>query len=319
MTKRKLISLMFILPLMMTGDTLYSSPAFQGSPATQRIRFQIATIEEKHGARKTIALSTVEGPPGTDFVVNLDSARFKMNARFLTDMIAPGVLKVRTTLDTRRLYGYSERNLPLFEEDTQRENLQLGLDEGIVLLPFGRSGGENRLEIEITPSLSEQTSRLGSGKLRPLEIKIPQPSPGGVINVQASKTPHHLTVEATLLEDGQPLARGSADYLVEETQQLVLHPIQPTGASAALPPLALSLTLSNYTRSRPADEIQLDFDLNHLGPSPGGRDAVGLKAAGITTLGTPLSYDLSKIFFPGTGRKYELRFKVNLAPGEDAN
>jgi hypothetical protein len=86
-----------------------------------------------------------------------------------------------------------------------------------------------------------------------------------------------------------------------------------------LPPLVLSLTLSNYTRSRPADEIQLDFDLNHLGPSPGGRDGVGLKAAGITTLGTPLSYDLSKIFFPGTGRKYELRFKVNLAPGEDAN
>lgn len=311
------MSLAFMLPLVMTGDTLFLSRASQGLPDTQRIRFQIATIEEKRGSRNTISLSTVEGPPGTDFVVSLDSARFKMNARFLTDVVAPGILKVRTMLDTRRLYGYSERNLPLFEQDTQRESFQLGLDEEIVLLPFGRSGGEDRLEIEITPSLSEQASRLPSGKLRPLEIKIPQPSPGGVISVQASKTPHHLNVEATLLEDGQPVANGSADYLVEETQQLVLHPIQSAGASTAPPPpLVLSLTLSNYTRSRPADEIRLDFDLNH---SPGGRDVVGLKAAGITTLGTPLSYDLSKTFLSGTGKKYELQFKINLAPSEEAN
>jgi hypothetical protein len=319
MSKRKLISLMFILPLMMTGDTLYSSQASQGPPDTQRIRFQIATIEERRGARNTISLSTVEGPPGTDFIVNLEGARFKMNARFLTDVVAPGVLEVRTTLDTRRLYGYSERNLPLFEQDTQHENLQLGLDERIVLLPFGRNGGEDNLRVEITPTLSAETTRLPSGNLRPLEIKIPQPSPGGVIRVRASRTPHRFNIEATLVADGREIARGSSDYLIEETHELALHPIVPAGASGAPPQLVLNLTLSNYARSRPADEVQLDFDIHHLGQSPDSQDTVVLKGEGITTLGTPLSYDLNKTFLSGTGRTYELRFKVSLAPGADSN
>ena len=92
-----------------------SSRASIESP--RRIRFQIATVEEKAEARNVISEAIVEGPPGTDFNINLQGSRFKMNARFLTDLASTEMLKVRARLNTRRLYGYSERNLPLYEED----------------------------------------------------------------------------------------------------------------------------------------------------------------------------------------------------------
>ena len=317
MSKRKLISLWFILPLMISGDGIYSSSASQGQPATQRIQFRIATIEEIRGARNTVSVSTVEGPPGTDFSVNLESARFKMNAHFLTDLMEPGIVKVRATLDTRRLYGYSERNLPLFESDTQRENLQLGMDERIVLLPFGRQGSGDNLQIEITPTVSALTTRLPNGTLRPLEIKIAQQSPGGFINVQASRKPHRFSVEASLIEDGREIARGSSDYLIEETQVLTLHQLDPAASGTSWRSMSLSLALSNYTRSRPADEIQLNFDLYRDGQATGKREVILSKWAGVTRLGSSVGYDLSNTSLAGAGKRYELRFKIGLAPGED--
>ena len=134
---KKLLFALLISALLMTGARPPSASLAKDVRAPKRIRFQVATVEEGTGGRKVISNATIEGPPGTDFFVDLQSQRFKMNARFLTDLVSPGKLKVRAKLNTRRLYGYSQNNLPLYEEDNQSETLQLGFEEQVVLLPFG--------------------------------------------------------------------------------------------------------------------------------------------------------------------------------------
>jgi hypothetical protein len=312
MVRNTLTSLLLTLSLLFSSNNLYSSNLPQTAASQRRIVFRIATIEESQGVRRLLSLATVEGAPGTDFDVNLQGTRFNMNAHFLTDLVGPGVLKVRSSLDTRRFYGYSERNLPLFEEDNQRETLELSFDEAIVLLPFGRNGGDDRLKIEITPAWSEETVLLPSGALRPLTIKIPHQSPGGAVSVYASSTPHHFAVEATLLEDGSEIAGGVSDYLIEESRELTLRPTGQASLGLEQNSFVLNLKLSNYASTRPADEVQVDFDFYSTNRSLNNRQ-VASKWSGIAALGSPLTYNLSDTSFGGSGKKYELRLKVNLA------
>jgi hypothetical protein len=316
----KIISFLFLLPLLCSSDSaLYSSgKGLAAGEDERRVRFQIVAIEEKGTERRTLSETTVEGPAGTDFNVELQDGRFSLVARFLTDFLSPEALKVRARLNTRRLYGRSERELPLYEEDTQNETLQLGFDEKIILLPFGR-GGDERLLIEITPTLSEKSARLASGGLRPLEIEIGRQSPGGAISVEASKTPHRFVVEAALLEDGREVARGEAPYLIEEARELALQPVAGASPAALQHTLVVNLTLSEYRMSRTADQISLGFDLYQRDARDGNaRAAVARKWAGIAELGRDLTYDLSRSFPNAQGKKYELRFKVKLAPEEQA-
>ena len=98
-----------VVPLLLTTSDQASREQ------ARRIRFQIATVEERAGARDVISEAVVEGPPGIDFTVSLQSNQFKMNARFMTDLVSADRLKVRARLNTRRLYGLSERDLPLYE------------------------------------------------------------------------------------------------------------------------------------------------------------------------------------------------------------
>jgi hypothetical protein len=161
-----------------------------------------------------ISNATIEGPPGTDFVLELQSGRFKMNDRFLTDLILPGELKVRAKLNTRRLYGYSQNNLALYEEDNQSEALRLGFDEQMVLLPFGKGSGE-LLKVEVTPSISEQPVNPAPGEMQPPTINISEPGPG-VITIHALKIPHHFDVEAVLLEDGREAGVGIPECNAEQ-------------------------------------------------------------------------------------------------------
>jgi len=318
--RMKIISFLFLLPLLCTSDSaLYpSGKGLAAASDERRVRFQIVAIEEKGTERRTLSETTLEGPAGTDFNVELQDGRFSMVARFLTDLLNPEALKVRARLNTRRLYGRSERELPLYEEDTQNETLQLSFDEKIVLLPFGR-GGDERLLIEITPTLSENSARLASGKPRPLEIDISRQSPGGAISVEASKTPHRFVVEAALLEDGREVARGSAPFLIEEARELVLQHIGDASAAVLQHPLVVNLTLSEYRMSRTADQISLGFDLYQGNAQHESvRTAIAQKWAGIAELDSALTYDLSRSFPNAQGRKYELRFKVKLAPEEQA-
>jgi hypothetical protein len=306
--------------LLLSGDSFYSSPTSQSAAAQRRIVFRIATIEETNGARNVVSLTTVEGAPGTDFDVNLQGARFQMKAHFLTDLIASDRLKVRTQFDTRRLYGYSERNLPLFEEDNQRETLEVGFDEAIELFPFGLSGGGDRLKIEITPTWSEENSFTPSGQLRPMTIKLERPSPGNLITVEATKVPHRFALTAMLLEDGREVARGEIDNgLIEEPQEIFLKPNGQASADVLAHPLSVNVGISRYIRSRPADEVAVEFSLYQVSTQPGGRrENIATRWAGIDRLGSSLSYDLSDYYLKSSGRNYELILLVNLAAGERA-
>jgi hypothetical protein len=300
------------LILLVTTD----SRVFSDRPGA-RIEFRIATIEETAGDRNLISEALVEGPPGTDFNITLRGERFRMNARFLTDLIGAGTLKVRAKLDTRRLYGFSERSLPLYEEDAQSHAVELGFDEQIVLLPFGRKEGDDRLLIEITPAISDQSIFLPTGKARPLEIKILKQSPGGEISVQAFKKPHNFEVEAALLENGVEVARGTSICLIEEPEKIALQPFSSAGRELLDNPLAVTLTIDGFERGRPADNAYLTFDVYPLDASgQSRREAVATKWGGVASIGSDLTYDLSPHYLSSSGKKYELRFRVRLAPGE---
>ena len=313
---------LLLVALAMTGDA--SLPPFARSQAESersggRISFRIVTVEEEGVARNIISEATIEGPPGTDFNINLQGERFRMTAGFLTDFLRRDGLRIRARLNTRRLYGHSERDLPLYEEDEQRHSLELGFNEQLVLLPFGQ-GGEPRLKIEITPSLSEQSAHRASGATRPLEINIQRQSPGGALSIQAFKRPHRYMVEATLLESGREVARGAQEFLLAEAGEMSLQPTAQASAEVTGNPLIVRLTVNEFTRSRPADLTAISFDLSRRNVEAGGeRETLAANWAGISALGAAMSYDLSRTYLPGSGQAYELRFRITLAPGEVAD
>jgi hypothetical protein len=221
-----------------------------------------------------------------------------------------GSLKVRASLNTRRLHGRSERDLPLYEEDVQQETISLGFDEQIVLLPFGRQSEDEQLRIQIVPVRSRKTTMLPSGKRRPLEITILKQSDGGQINIFASKIPHRFEVEAALLEDGKPVARSQGTALLKEKTELFLDALD----SSINRPIRISLKVDGYIRSRPTDAATINFNVDRV--DPGGDESVARNWAGVCEMGSPLNYDFTREYRGTAGRKYEVRFKLNLAPGE---
>lgn len=312
-----------MLVLLVISSTMmsYSSTSLgSAAESVKRIRFHITAVEESFGKLNTISEATVEGAPGTDFSVNLQASRFKMNARFLTDLVSPETLKIRAKLDTRRFYGYSERNVPLYEEDSQSQTLELAFDEQVVLLPFGSGAGGEQLKVLITPSMTGEPVRLSSGGLRPLTIDILEPSQGGVIGIRASKIPHNFEVEAMLVENGRVVARGTRNCLLEEAQEIPLQPDEQASSGVVNNPLVVTLTIDGYERSRPTDEASLTFDAHRVNRQNNDeRQQVALRWAGITELGTAMNYDLGEHYLKSSGKKYELRFRIKLAAGEAAD
>lgn len=313
----RFLLLILTLPLLLASDGRQSA-ARPAQPGPERVRFRITTVEERGGERNILSETTVEGPPGTDFNVNLQSERFKMKAHFLTDLLQRDTLRVRAKLDTRRFYGYSEQKLPLYEEDAQSAALDVGFDEAVVLLPFGSAGGGDTLKIEITPVASERSQRLASGKPRALEIEITKPAPGGFVGVEAFKVPHRYAIEAMLFEDGREVARSVSNNMLEEAQELALQPNAAASAEVSKNPLVVSLSIEQFMRSRPADQVAISFDVYRTTPARSGeRQTVASKWAGIADLNSELSYNLSAGY--QTGRKYELKFRIRLAPGESSD
>lgn len=307
---------MIISVALMTGGRPYSSSLAEVNPALKRIRFQVTAIEEGTQGRKVISSATIEGPPGTDFVVDLRSRRFKMNARFITDLISPGDLKVKAKLNTRRLYGYSSNNLPLYEEDDQRETLHLGFEEQVVLLPFGKGSGE-LLKVEVIPSISDQPVYL-AGEMQPPVIDISEPSPGGMIGIHAFKIPHQFDVEAVLLEDGREVARGESPCLIEEEQEILLQPNARANPDVLNNPLAINMTIAGYQRNGPLGEAAISFDVYHTNKrESSGSQFVARNWTGIGVVGSAMDYDLNDDYLSLSRKKYQLRFKVKLAAREN--
>jgi hypothetical protein len=325
-TRSILILLIQFAVLIGSGNRTHIAQTFDQTSSTtpNRISFDISTYEERADGRELLAETTVEGPPGTDFEIKLQGERFRMDAKLLSDLIAQNSLQMRADLNTRRLYGQSERGLPLYEEDTQKQSLQLGFDEKLILLPFGGSdtnSNSDQLKIEIKPKRSEQGAYIAAGKPRPLEIKILKASPGNSITVEATKVPHRFALVATLLEDGREVARGETQNgLIEQPQEILLAPNSQADATVTDNPLAMTVNISRYIRSRPTDGVAIDFDVFHSDPrQPDSRRRLELSGAGILDLGSESLYDISDRYPTSSGRKYELKVRVELAPGEETN
>jgi hypothetical protein len=299
---RFLIVVVFGIALLSNSGPRASSAK---SPDGNRVRFLIDLVEMKSGTRTLLSEQTVEGPQGTDFDVNLESGPFRMKSQFVTDPIGPSEEQIRVKLDTRRLYGYSERNLPLYEEDEQNQTLQMGFDEAIVLLPFGK-GGDDQLRLEISPAISQQAATLPSGVSRPLEIKILAQSPGAVISVEASKRPHHYIAELSITENGKEIAHASTECFLLETRQVVLQP----GGSEGQGFLAV-VSVNKYLPGL-VNQADFSFDLYGGGQGPEDRKPIATNWAGIAALGSVATYELTD----AANAKRELRIKISLAPGE---
>lgn len=311
MTTRRLLRCLLFIWLVLsfneTGPQAVRSAA-TAAPTSQRLQFRITTVEEKMAQRHVLSEVVIEGPPGTDFDINFRDQRFTLEAHFLTDLMTDDALKVRAKLNTKRFYGYSERDLPLYEEDAQRHTLRVGFDEALVLLPFGRNDSGDKLKIEITPQLINQ---IATAKPQPLKIDIVKDLLNGVINVQAHASPHHFKLEAALLENGQEVARGEANLLLDEPSELILESVGQANLDAAAHPLIVNLTLDSYSRSRPTDAFTISFGLQRGNRLQGGkREPVASNWAGAGNFDEALTYDLTQDYLPASGNKYALKLTL---------
>ena len=289
------------------------SVPLSGVTKPARIKFNIVTVEERGSQHNVISESMIDGPPNTDFNIYLNGDHFRMAAKFLTDFISPNRLRIRSRLDTRRLYGTSENNLPLYEEDEQTQSLDISFDEGLVLLPFGRTGSDHRLKMEITPIISNDIESPSLDATRPLEISILRPSPGGIVQFEAVKRPHNFVVEMALYEQGREVANSIAPLLIEEERPVLLQ--GKDGRDFALGTPIVNVVVYRFFRNRPADEVSYRYEIDGLDNMNGTRP--DMKGAGVATLGPHLN-DKATHKFVIAGRVYELTFRFKLADGENA-
>jgi len=266
----------------------------RGSTESGRVRFHIVAIEETGQQRDVISEATVEGPPGTDFEIELRGARFEMTARFLTDSVVRDAIEVKAKLETRRLYGYSERDLPLYEEDVQSEDLSLDLREKIVLLPFGRPVADERLAIEITPSWAEPREPTESD----LQIDILRPSPDGSVKIRAFHVAHRFGVTATLLRDGVEIAAGSEECRIEDSRTVPLRPTDPARPLGPDEVREVTVALRAILRERSVDLVDFAY-----------RTATEQGSA-IAPLGSAVEFRIADPDDPGSGGSHVLRILV---------
>ncbi|HYL99222.1 MAG TPA: hypothetical protein VEZ90_09725 [Blastocatellia bacterium] len=280
-----------------------------------RIAFQIAAIEDTATGAKTISRSTIEGPPGTDFEVLLHGNATKISAAFLTDPISDSQIRLRAKVKTDRLYGYSANKLPLYEEGAVSDDLKMGFDEVINLYPFGQNGADN-LRIEITPIRTANPVYDAAGAQVPLRIRALDITPDNPVSLKATRQPHHYTVKASLLEDGVEVATGSSDCLLQEPSEFSLA---PTGTGSSIAPMTLGLTVEEYTRDRPADNVTVGFNL-YKGTGPTDKLVPLLSNwEGVGSLGSQLTYDLGDAYPNASGHKMSLKLFINAAPAEVFN
>lgn len=290
----------------------------QVSAANQqkRVRFQITAIRESTAESAVLSQTTIEGLPGTDFRVNLQTGKFKLQASFLNELTADNHLKIGTHLETRRFYGYSPGKLPLYEEDSQKQTLNAGFDEKIVLLPFGRNSGDGSetLKIEILPTLLMAEN---SGEA-PLTIKFDKQLPSGEISIEAVKIPHKFTVEATLQADGHPIACGTNNFSLEEENEIALLPVGGTDANLSVQGFKTKLIVDKFIRNRPQDLAGINFDVYRAQENAAQNLMIISHGEGIGLINGEMSYPLESSVLP-RGRKYELTFKIRLADNERAD
>lgn len=298
----------FIFCIVVLLFVLWQSDDYSVSAdSPKRIQFQIRAIAEKSGERQILSQTSVEGPAGTDFNINLQTGNFKMQTRFLTDLLSSEKLKIRANLNTRRLYGTSPNNLPLYEEDQQKKSFEIGFNETVVLLPFGRNGSDETLKIEIVPNVLEAAKEINKDSI---QIKFDKELSSGEIYIGANKIPHRYEVEAAILADGQEIAKGKSECLFDEEKEISLQTITNSG----FPDFSAKVTINEFNYSRPNDLAGIRFDLNQKNSSSEVLPIVN-NGGGIGRLGEEFVYSLEDENLP-KDKKYQLRLKINLAQAQ---
>ena len=145
----------FYCSLMISSDgSGHGAASVESKDNPKRILFKIATVEEEEGRRDLIAESIAKGRRDR-FNVTLQGERVQNGRPILDRPHRPGRAEDQAKLDTRRLYGYSQRSLR-FTSDAQDQSLELGFDEQITAT-LRRMAATIKLKIEITPAISDQT------------------------------------------------------------------------------------------------------------------------------------------------------------------
>jgi hypothetical protein len=117
-----------------------------------------------------------------------------------------------------------------------------------------------------------------------------------------------------LLEDGREIARSTANLTLEEAREMILQPLNPVSAELAAKPLAINLTVAQFTQNCSANQMTIIFDLYHLEkPGENGRAMIAANWQGVANVGADLRYDLSKYDSGLSGGKYELRLNIKPA------
>lgn len=280
-----------------------SGSRISASSQIERIRFHVTVVTDSTAAGKSggenrniLSKTTIDGPAGTDFNINLNTGGFEMKSKFLTELVAEGELLVRVNLETRRLFGKSPNNLPLYEEDKQKQSLNMGFDESVVLLPYGRNGGGQTLKIEIEPErydVSQNDKEAGR-----LFIDFQKELESGEISIEARKVPHRYDVEAVLLKDGKVVGQSTAEALLEETKAIKIVPNKTAPKELQGKIITASIAVDGYIGGRPRDLVSISFDVSDEdGPNANGK--------GMQVLGGDLTYPLNKRM-----KDYEIRFRV---------
>jgi len=296
-----------------TGGIGRTAPRPTRADGQKRISFQIDMVEEDGGTRNPLSSAIVEGPPGLDFNITLHAGRYDMNAKFLTDPTSKGTLEVRARLDTHRLYGSSENKLPLYEEDTRSQTLELAFDEQMILFPFGENGGDN-LQIEIAPAITSHDVYQPSGRFVPPQITFSKKIQG-VIHIEATKAPHRFQVEAALVEDGREIARGAGEFVLQQKRELSLSPIDR--AAGVEPAAGITLSIDRYIQGCPIGSAAFTFDVTAPdGAAQTGRQTIASDWAGIRELDSDAIYDLSGTSLGAAGKKRQLKLRIMPANGE---
>jgi hypothetical protein len=300
-----LIILLFVLWFLFNQFNITSA-----EDQVQRIKFQVTVVAENSNKSEIITQSYIEGLPGTDFSINLNTENFKMQTHFLSDLVSPDKLKLRIKLETKRFYGMSPIDLPLYEEDKQNHTLNVGFDEKVVLLPFGRNGSSETLKIEITPVLfsipnsnpDAEILKINFEKMKNSEIKI-----------NATKIPHNFEGEMILLADGKEIARGKDNFLLKEEKQITLIPNQNAPEEIKNMSIKTSLVIDEFMRSRPKDLASFAFDVFSANAQNNGKKTSYVNGRGVLQIGGEFTYQLTDL---PQGKDYKIIFRVNLDKNE---
>src|SRR5205085_3942637 len=118
---------------------------------------------------------------------------------------------------------------------------------------------------------------------------------------------HRFIADVALLENGQEVASGTTALLMQDEQEIVLQPTSQAGEALIHNPIAVVLSIEDFLRDRPLDEVILNYSAFRIAKQDGDkREPIVLKGAGYLNLNTAFFYDLSQTVLKEAGSQYQL-------------